>query len=160
MEYFEDDKAWNDFLAIVKSWEGTPYRHLGMVKGGGADCSLFIGACWLEAGIVTEITYEYHARDWHIHSKDEYVLESLFKHFASHAAPGFEIKQLGKKVKKIRGDLLGFATTSTGVTNHASIYLGEGGMMIHSINSRGVSQFPFKGYFEQKITSIFRIMKR
>jgi cell wall-associated NlpC family hydrolase len=158
--YFRNDKIWNNFLAIVKSWEGTPYRHLTMVKGGGADCALFIGACWLEAGILKELTYDYHARDWHIHTKNEYVIDSLFKHFSNQAAPGFEIKRMSKRVQKIRGDLLTFATTPQGVGNHASIYLGQNNnMMVHSIHNRGVSYFPFKGFFEKKLTSIFRIEK-
>jgi cell wall-associated NlpC family hydrolase len=162
--YFANDKIWNNFLTIVKSWLGTPYRHLTMVKGGGADCALFIGACWLEAGILKELTYDYHARDWHIHTKDERVIESLFKHFANHAAPGFEVKRMSKRVQKIRGDLLTFATTPQGIGNHASIYLGKvylgkNDMMVHSIDSRGVSYFQFKGFFERKFIGLFRIIK-
>jgi cell wall-associated NlpC family hydrolase len=129
-----------------------------MVKGGGADCALFIGACWVEAGILSEVKYEYYSRDWHIHTKDELVVDGLYNHFLEHTNPGFDILKLSTDEEKHRGDMLVFATTGTGVGNHASIYL-QGGMMVHSIPNRGVSHFPFKGFFERKYKGLFRIIK-
>jgi cell wall-associated NlpC family hydrolase len=157
--YFDNDNVWKDFMAIVKTWEGTPYRHLAMVKGGGADCSLFIAACWLEAGILKEVKYDYYPRDWHIHDKKELVVNGLYRHFRNHVMPGFDIIKMTTDEAKQRGDMLTFATTGTGLSNHASIYL-QGGMMVHSIPNRGVSYFPFKGFFERKYTCLFRITKR
>ena len=92
--YFKDDKVWENFLSIIESWEGTPYRHLAMCKGGGADCTLFIGACWVEAGILTEVKYDYYSSDWHIHTKEERVLDGLYRHFRDHTTPGFDVLKL------------------------------------------------------------------
>ena len=155
--YFLNDEVWNKFMPIVESWLETPYRHLTMVKGRGADCTLFIGACWQEAGILTEVTYDYYPRDWHYHTTDELVLDGLYRHFSEHAAPGFKVERLPKRTKFLRGDMLSFATTAVKVSNHASIYLANG-YMVHSINRRGVSYFPFGGYWERKVTAVFRIL--
>jgi len=156
--YFKSDTAWRQIQEIIDSWMGTPYKHLQMVKGRGADCTLFIAACWKELGILTEVTFDYYSRDWHIHTKEELVLNGLYRHFADHCHNGFTIEKLLPTEVKFRGDMLVFATTKTGVTNHASIYLGEK-MMAHSINQRGVSRFPFGGFWERKIKAIFRIMQ-
>lgn len=157
--YFIDDKIWYKFKKIYEGWLGTPYRHLTMVRGRGADCTLFIGACWLEQGILKEVTYDYYPKDWHIHTKVEFVIDGLHRHFADHCNKGFGIDKLPPDSEKMRGDMLAFATTATGVSNHTSIYLNDG-WMIHSINNRGVSYFPFGGFWDRKITAIFRIMKK
>lgn len=157
--YFIMDEVWEKFLEVIDSWMGTPYKHLTMVKGRGADCTLFIAACWKEFQILNKVTYDYYPRDWHIHSTDELVLNGLYRHFSDHCHEGFSIARfLPKEEVKMRGDMLVFATTKTGVSNHASIYLG-GKMMAHSINGRGCSKFPFGGFWDRKITTIFRIMR-
>lgn len=161
---FKDDRQWKVLSGILRSWEGTPYRHLQMVKGRGADCTLFLGGAFLEAGILRDVEYEYYPRDWHIHTMKEFVMDSLVKHLEENVREGlsslvFISEGNGDDMPAfIRGDLLGFSTVSTGITNHASIYIGEG-RMIHSIIGRGVSNIKFGNFWKDKLTVIFRVMK-
>ena len=161
--YFADDSTWERFLSIAESWIGTPYKHMTMVKGRGADCTLFIGACWLEMGILTAVTYDYYPKDWHLHTDDEYVLAGLYRHFRDHIAEGFALRHCEPTEPELRGDLLTFAMTQRNVSNHSAIYLGpyrgQGAHILHSINGRGVKPFPYEGLFSRKRKHIFRIMR-
>ena len=74
--YFTTER-WEAFKPIAESWLGTPYQHCTMVKGGGADCTLFIGACWKEAGILEKVDYSYYPRDWYRHAPDERLCPRL-----------------------------------------------------------------------------------
>jgi len=160
---FLDDSAWSKFRLILSSWLGTPYRHCTMVKGRGADCTLFIGACWVEYGILTEVTWDYYSKDWHLNTHEEKVLDGLYDHFTRHSQPGYAILRLDKDAELIRGDVIAFALTPTGVSNHASVFLGptdHGELMLHAMHSKGVSVFPVAGFFERHKSNVFRIMRR
>ena len=159
---FKNNKNWGKLLAIIESWQGTPYRHLIMVKGRGADCTLFIGACLKEYGIIKEVEYDYYPRDWYVTTKDDLVLNSFFDHWMNKRNERYDIIQLSKKAKKMRGDILAFTTNKDRITNHASIYMGRmnrGVMMCHSINGRGVSYFPYGKYWEGKLVGLYRIVE-
>lgn len=155
---FADDRRWQTYEAILKSWQGTPYRHLTMVKGRGADCTLYLAACLLEAGLLTKVEHDYYPRDWHIHTKQEIVLQGFFHHVDHHLAEGLTVMRRENSSKLLRGDVLSFATTRTGVSNHCACYLGNG-EMIHSINQRGVSETQYGGYWQRKLTAVFRFME-
>lgn len=167
LPYFvTDNAAWNKFYAILKSWEGTPYRHLTMAKGRGADCTLFIAACWKEVRprIIKRVVYDYYPRDWHHNTEDEFVLNNLFYHFTHHACTwnGFTILRMAARTKIKRGDLITFTTTQKkehkNVTNHAAVYLGNG-HMIHATDSRGVVETVYGSVWRRRTTSVMRIMK-
>ncbi|MFZ7110336.1 MAG: C40 family peptidase [Desulfatiglandales bacterium] len=155
--YFENDPAWVRFLEILQSWKGTPYRHLQMVKGRGADCSLFVAACFREAGILTEVRYDYYPRDWHYHTHEEYVTDGFLKHLREHLLPGLAIREEDPKTPLFRGDFIGFSSVKSGVTNHAGLYIG-GGRMIHSINHRGVIESFMGSFWREKMTTIVRVL--
>ena len=160
---FESDENWDKMLAIIDSWMGTPYRHLWMVKGRGADCTLFIGAIWLEFGIISKVEHEYYPKEWHIHTKEEKVLNSFFDHWDKYRNKKYLFETYFPGEEMMRGDLLTFSTTSQEVTNHASIFLGDterGVMMCHSINRRGVSYFPYGNFWESKMVQFYRVMER
>lgn len=160
---FFDQEAWSRFRCIMSSWLGTPYRHATMVKGRGADCTLFIGACWKEFGVLKDICWDYYPADWHIQTHEEYVLEGLHLHFTEHANPNYIIHRLPPDTTLMQGDVIAFALTPTKVSNHTSIYLGateRGKLMLHSVQSKGVSLFPLAGYFERHKSNIFRILRK
>jgi cell wall-associated NlpC family hydrolase len=160
---FESDENWKKLLAIIKSWEGTPYRHLAMVKGRGADCTMFIGAIWKEFGIISEVEHEYYEKEWHIHTNEEKILNSFKDHWEKYRNQKYAFVDFKPGEEMMRGDLLTFSTTSQKVTNHASIYMGEterGEMMCHSINRRGVSYFPFRGFWKSKLVEFHRVMEK
>src|SRR5574343_56223 len=69
--------SWKErLLAELKSWIGTPYRHLGHYKGRGADCTLFIATAMLNIGIIGKLTYEHYHADWYVHAKDDFIAAS------------------------------------------------------------------------------------
>jgi len=158
ISYFADGKTWTRYKKILFSWIGTPYRHLTMVKGRGADCTLFIAAVLIEAKVMSRIEYDYYPKDWHIHTTEEKVLDGFFRHMTTGCFPGFTFARLDTGHPKHRGDILTFSTTSTGVSNHAGVYLGDD-KMIHSIEQRGVSVIPCGNFFTNKMTGIFRLIR-
>ena len=156
---FQDRNEWLKFLAILESWLGTPYRHLQMAKGRGADCTLFIGACYLEAGILTAVTYDYYPRDWHIHTDEEVVLESLVRHFTSHLTAGLRAERIEDlETPLMRGDFLCLKQPERKVTHHAAVYLGEN-RIIHALTRLGVTRSDWEPYWSRRLTRIFRLKK-
>lgn len=161
---FYDTDLWKAYDKILRSWLGTPYRHLAGVKGRGADCTLFIAHALKEVGILTCVKHDYYPKDWHLHTGEEFVLESAFKHFRENCASGITFKYIGGRAKhQKRGDMLTFATTKTGITNHCSVALddfdGRCQMSIQSIETRGVSIFPLGRYWLRKQTGLFRFFR-
>jgi cell wall-associated NlpC family hydrolase len=60
-------------VEAARSWLGTPYRHMGRVKGaaGGVDCATLLAEVFYEAGVTDRIDIEHYPRDWHLHRSDE-----------------------------------------------------------------------------------------
>ena len=164
--HFADDKNFARMLAIIDSWIGTPYRHGTMIRGRGADCTLLLGACLLEYGILTDVVWEYYPHDWYLTATDERILNGVVKHFTEHVARGFSIERIAPTDPLLQGDLLAFETTRRGVSNHAAMFIGwpgrprEGrGEMVHAHPLSGVSRFPMAGFFSRHLTNVFRIVE-
>lgn len=157
--YFQDKAVWDHFLTVVESWLGTPYRHVTVVKGRGADCALFIGACWLESGVLQRLSYDYYPKDWYRHSDDERVLESLYRHFREHAAPGLGIQRLDPSAEVMRGDALSLSIGCGGrVSNHTALYVG-GGEVVHASPKKGVTKARYAHWLKPGVTNIFRVVR-
>jgi len=60
--------------AVARSWLGTPYHHMGRVKGAGVDCAMFPLEVYRAAGIVDDIAVPYYPQDWMMHRSDEVYL--------------------------------------------------------------------------------------
>ena len=155
-KYFENDKNWQQFKEILFSWEGTPYRHMQMVKGRGADCTLFVGAVWKEVGLLKDVVFEYYDPKWCFKTKEERVLKSIFQHSQYYAKEGVVLTRHKKDEPLFRGDLVVFATTRTGLTNHAGVYLGEN-KIIHAVPKRGVSTYTINDSWRERMTAFFRV---
>jgi cell wall-associated NlpC family hydrolase len=56
------------------SWQGTPYHHLGRVKGAGVDCGQLLAAVFEAAGLTPNIDPGEYPRDWNLHRGDERYL--------------------------------------------------------------------------------------
>lgn len=157
MNFFDSDADWTRFSAIVDSWLGTPYRHVTMVKGRGADCALFIGACWKEAGILLDVTYDYYPKDWYVHSTTERVLDSLYRHFKNHAAKGLTIERHDGPLQ--RGDALALSMGCQGrVSNHTALYLGDD-QVVHASPKHGVVKARFGHWMRPCVTNAFRVVR-
>ena len=154
---FESEAEWGRTASIAKSWQGTPYRHLQATKGRGADCTLFLGACFVEAGYLDRLEYEHYPKDWHLVTEDEFVLESIFRHFQNHLRPGLTIVEFPAQAAKVlRGDVITFATTKKNVSNHAGMVWGDG-TMINSIGKHGVSFSKLNSWWMRHSTRLFRL---
>ena len=74
--YFEIKENREKLEAILKSWEGTPYRHWSGVKKGGCDCIHFVIKVIEELGF-GPFKIEKYPCDWHIHNNKELLLEGI-----------------------------------------------------------------------------------
>jgi cell wall-associated NlpC family hydrolase len=110
---------------IALSWIGTPYHHMGRVKGAGVDCAMFPLEVYREAGLIGEVEVPYYPHDWMMHRSEEIflgIVQKLASELRSHEAakPGdFVIYKFGRC----------FA--------HGAIVL-EWPTIIHALTGRGV----------------------
>lgn len=88
---------------IALSWIGTPYHHMGRVKGAGVDCAMFPLEVYREAGLIGEVEFPYYPHDWMLHRSEEIFLRIVEKYACEektrHAAslPGdFVIYKFGR----------------------------------------------------------------
>jgi len=167
--YFENEGNWARMLSEMKSWQGTPYRHLTMTKGRGVDCTLFIGGVWKACGVLNDVTYDYYSKDWHIHTEEELVLESIFRHYQDHCNEELKLERFGslETSELIRGDLLTFnyPARKIQVSHHASLWIGtivetrQRDLMINSIEGRGVVELQYGTHWKNRLTNVFRVME-
>lgn len=87
---------------IARSWIGTPYHHMGRIKGAGVDCAMFPLEVYREAGLIGEIDVPYYPADWMLHRSEEIylgIVKRLASELRSHEAvqPGdFAIYRFGR----------------------------------------------------------------
>lgn len=131
-----------------------------MHKGRGVDCTLYLGACLLEFGLIKKVEHDYYSRDWHIHTRKEIVMEGFFNHLIDHMISPYTIKWIDRNTQLERGDIVAFATTKMGVTNHCGIVVDQPKLtMINSIDRRGVSEMRLGNWWIKKLRNVFRVVK-
>lgn len=69
-----------DVVAEAISWLGTPYHHMGRVKGAGVDCGQLLLDVYNKAGLIPEIDVGYYPSDWHLHRSEEQYLSWVSKY--------------------------------------------------------------------------------
>lgn len=74
-------------LEEARQWIGTPYHHMGRVKGGGVDCLTFLAEVYHRAGVVGPIETAHYRPDWYLHREEELYLEGLLAHAREVEAP-------------------------------------------------------------------------
>lgn len=67
-------------IAEAKTWIGTPYHHMGRVKGAGVDCAMLLAEVYERAGIVQHVDIPYYPSDWHLNRDVERYLGELVGH--------------------------------------------------------------------------------
>ncbi len=151
------------YLKILESWRGTPYRHLTVKKGRGADCTLLVGASLVELGILKKIEYEHYPRGWHTSTSKEWVLESFYHHIKNHLRKKYGLLWRHEKVSEddfIFGDVITFATTRMKVSNHCGIWLDERKAFFNSIGRRGCCILTYGSYWDLRQTGVLRVMEK
>lgn len=159
---FVDDRLYEKFKEELFSWLGTPYKHFTMVKQRGADCALFVMACFRDTGILSYVNNkDYYPKDWWRHGGGEVIKDKFVDHMTQYAEQNFASVWLSKQsIDEIyRGDLLAFSMSKTGISHHCGIILEGNKEMIHSINGRGVMKVPYAPWWERHRTGIIRIIR-
>ncbi|HEU5231963.1 MAG TPA: NlpC/P60 family protein [Terriglobales bacterium] len=87
---------------IARSWLGTPYHHMGRIKGVGVDCAMFPLEVYREAGLIGDIEIPFYPPDWHLHRSEEIYLKIVQQRaleLRGHAPPepgDFVLYQFGR----------------------------------------------------------------
>jgi len=155
--YFRSKERQEELLAILKSWEGTPHRHLVAVKGLGADCALFVWEVVREAGITAmknvpnvprEHGHIHYPADRALHSTDEVILT------VARSLPFLD--EIPKGSPKKNGDICCYQMGKS--TAHSAIYYG--GDIYHSLTNSEVLPQSFEDKkLKKRLTAIFRVME-
>jgi NlpC/P60 family putative phage cell wall peptidase len=74
-------------ISAAESWIGTPYHHMGRLKGVGCDCLTLLAAVYHEAGVVPAIEIPFYSPDWHLHRSAERYMEGLLAYAREVDAP-------------------------------------------------------------------------
>ncbi len=64
----------------AESWIGTPYHHMGRIKGAGVDCLTLLAEVYEAAGIIPHIELEFYPPDWNLHRDAERYLAGVMQH--------------------------------------------------------------------------------
>ncbi len=75
-------------VAEAESWLGTPYHHMGRLKGVGCDCLALLAAVYCTAGVAPAIDLPYYPPDWHLHRSTERYLAGILRYAQEVAVPG------------------------------------------------------------------------
>ena len=73
-------------VSEARTWLGTPYHHMGRVKGVGVDCLTLLICVYENVGLIPRTTVEYYPIDWNLHRDAERYREGV-RRFA-HEIPG------------------------------------------------------------------------
>ncbi|HEY3919460.1 MAG TPA: hypothetical protein VGL83_16850 [Stellaceae bacterium] len=67
-------------IAEARAWLGTPYHHMGRVKGAGVDCATLLAEVYARAGVIPPVAIPYYPPDWHLHRDAERYLGFVLEH--------------------------------------------------------------------------------
>ena len=70
-------------LAVTKEareWLGTPYHHMGRLRGAGTDCLMVLAEVYEAAAIVPHVEVPFYPPDWHLHRDAERYLEGMMRY--------------------------------------------------------------------------------
>lgn len=66
----------------VRSWIGTPYHHMGRVKGAGVDCAMLPAEVYAACSLIPPQEVNFYPMDWSLHRGGERYLEQVLEHAA------------------------------------------------------------------------------
>ena len=108
-------------VAAAMDWMGTPYVHMGRIKGVGVDCAQLLIAVYSEAGVIEAFDPGTYTHDWYMHRSEELYLGHLLQHAEQVDAPE-------------PGDMAAYRFGRT--MSHAGI-ITEPGYMVHAYRPHG-----------------------
>jgi cell wall-associated NlpC family hydrolase len=64
----------------AESWLGTPWHHMGRVKGVGVDCAMLLAETFHAPGLIPYVETEYYPADWHFHQAQQRLMDKVFQY--------------------------------------------------------------------------------
>lgn len=97
-------------VSEARSWVGTPYHHMGAVKGAGCDCAQLIKQCFMGCGLVEDFPVPQYTRDWHLHRSEENYLSYVerYLHRRDHQEQSLDAHSRDSAFKVDSGDIIMF----------------------------------------------------
>lgn len=128
---------------IARSWLGTPYHHMGRIKGVGVDCAMFPLEVYREAGLIGDICVPYYPPDWMLHRSEEIYLRIVQQHacevtgdkLQGTGGSGFTVPCNLSPVPCLPGDLALYRFGRC--WSHGAIVI-QWPLIIHALTSKGV----------------------
>lgn len=74
-------------VAEARSWLGTPYHHMGRVKGAGVDCAMLPAEVYAACGLIPPQRIEFYPMDWNLHRGSERYLAHVLAHACEVGSP-------------------------------------------------------------------------
>ncbi len=108
-------------VAEAYTWMGTPYVHMGRIKGVGVDCAQILIATYSGVGLIEAFVPDTYTHDWYMHRDEDLYLAYLMAHAVKTDDPQ-------------PGDISAYRFGRT--TSHAGI-ITEPGYMIHAYRPFG-----------------------
>ncbi len=81
------DRRRGAVLGEAQSWLGTPYHHMGRVRGAGTDCLMLLAEIYTAVGIISPVSVPFYPPDWHLHRSAERYLEGILAYAREIALP-------------------------------------------------------------------------
>lgn len=125
-------------LDEARSWIGTPYHHMGRVKGVAVDCLTFLAEVYERAGVASDIEIPFYPPDWFMHRDEERYLEGVLQHAREIAGGGRDAASYAKGAPVLPGDIAIFRFGRC--FSHGAIVTGWP-MLIHAFQLTGVVPF-------------------
>lgn len=105
----------------ARSWIGTPYHHLGDIKGAGVDCAMLVWRIYHDLGLIDVPDPRPYPVEWHLHRSEERYLAQLEQFAQPVSAP-----QLGDIVMFRYGRTVSHSAILTSPTTIVHAYIGLG----------------------------------
>lgn len=67
-------------VAIALTWNGTPYRHRGKIKGVAVDCATLVAAVFEEAGLIDPAPLPAYSPQFHLNGDAQPYLNRILQH--------------------------------------------------------------------------------
>jgi len=68
------------YITAAKGYIGTPYHHMGMIKGAGVDCATLLICAARDAGLPGgDCVLDYYAPHWHLHRNSQKYLSIIHR---------------------------------------------------------------------------------
>lgn len=69
-----------DVVQEALTWLGTPYHHMGRVKGAAVDCGMLLMEIYETTGVLPHIEVPFYPHDWHMHRSEPLYLGAVKEH--------------------------------------------------------------------------------